>query len=585
MFVVLACFLSSIVIAQVVEDNLKSHWNDFLHYSAIGRLDLAKAYAQTIIDSDPDPIDLLGLAEKNQKGYRLLLKINADSDELRDVSAQIIQIIEQGRFDRRTDPKIITTEIKRLSSTIRGRLAAEERLKNAGEYAVPFMLEVLSDAYRKDEYANVAKAIPNIGPTAIRPLVAALGTENVAVKGEIVRALGDIGYPHALAYLKFVAEFDQSTQLRELARKSIIKIDASVLSIPAAELFFRLGISYYDHAESLGPDSEENFANIWFWDKNQERLTTESVDKEYFNELMAMRSCEWALQADENLGKAIGLWIAAFFKAESTGLPQPQYFISRHAEAMTYATTAGPEYLHQALARAIKDNDAYVALGIVEALAANAGENSLLYRVGTEQALADALSFDDTMVRYSAAIAFGSAGPTSDFIGSNLIVQNLTEAIGEKAIDLLGQEMADAYALRSINVMKQLALARNHVVDLSKARDALVQATRDNRIDLRVLAAELLAYDSDASAQQAIAKMALSAENSRGIRVSAFESLTVSAKLNGSLLTDREIDDIYSLVSNTGTQTQLQNAAAISYGALNLPSKKIKSLILDQAVN
>ena len=116
--------------------------------------------------------------------------------------------------------------------------------------------------------------------------------------------------------------------------------------------------------------------------------------------LMAMRSCEWALKADASIGKAIGLWIAAFFRAESVGEAMPDYFDAGHADAMTYATTAGPEYLHQALERALSDEDAYVALGVVEAMAMNAGEKSLLYRVGTEQPLAKALSFSDRKVRY-----------------------------------------------------------------------------------------------------------------------------------------------------------------------------------------
>ena len=42
--------------------------------------------------------------------------------------------------------------------------------------------------------------------------------------------------------------------------------------------------------------------------------------------------------------------------------------MAKPCDAMTYATTAGPEYLHQALERAIRHKEAYVALHIVEAL-------------------------------------------------------------------------------------------------------------------------------------------------------------------------------------------------------------------------
>jgi len=564
---------------QGPEDN----WNDFLHYTAIGRFDLAAGFARKLIESNPDPVVLLALSEANPNGYGILLKMRSTSEELKEVSGQILDIIEQGRFIRRTDAKIIMQEIKRLSSTIRGRLAAEQRLKNAGEYVIPYMLEALADESRKDEVANIADALGKIGRDAIRPLVSALQMDSAAVKGEIIRALGEIGYPQSLGYLKYVAENDRSEQLRGLAFETIEKIDPSAAKLPAAQLLFSLAEGYYYHTESLAPAADYDFANIWFWEQGSQSLVRQEVDKAYFNELMAMRTCEWALKADENLGKAIALWLAAFFKAESAGLAQPAYFGIGHADAMTYATTAGPEYLHQALERALNENNAYVALGVVEALAANAGEKSLLRRVGTEQPLVKALSFDDLAVRYSAAIAIGAAGPASDFMGSKLIVENLAEAVGRKGAEELGDDLADEYAIRAVEVMNKLAVARNEVVDLLQALPVLVEATKSSWAQMQNLAGEVLARLDSPDAQRAIADMALSAQNSADVRKYAFGSLAISAKLNANLLTDGQIDAIYSLISSDATDAELRSTAAAAYGALNLPSRRVKDLILDQA--
>ena len=43
------------------------------------------------------------------------------------------------------------------------------------------------------------------------------------------------------------------------------------------------------------------------------------------------------------------------------------------------------------------------------------------------------------------------------------------------------------------------------------------------------------------------------------------------------------IDGIYTLISSSDTDDDLRSAAAAAYGALNLPSRKAKDLILDQA--
>ena len=107
----------------------------------------------------------------------------------------------------------------------------------------------------------------------------------------------------------------------------------------------------------------------------------------------------------------------------------PEYFGENHANALVYATTAGPEYLHQALARAVNDRNAAVALGAVEALATTAGEKSLMYTLGPSQPLLQALTFPDRAVRYSAAIAIGNAGPRQEFVESRVAVQNLAEAL------------------------------------------------------------------------------------------------------------------------------------------------------------
>jgi len=574
--------------AQTIEDN----WNDFLHYTKIGRFDLAKGYAQAVLQSNPDAVKLLALSRANPQDFEILLRVNelAPDPELAQLSGKILDIIKQGRFINRTDPVIIAEEVRRLNSTERGWFTAVKRLQNAGEYAIPFMLDAMTDDTRKDEFAKIVEALPHIGRDAIRPLAAALQMKNVAVKAEIIRALGEIRYPQAQGYLKYIMENDSSIELRQLAQASLAKIDPAALKVPAAHLFYLLGEHYYDHTQSLTPAEDADFGNIWFWDPNSGQLVSEKVGRDYFFELMAMRACEWALKADASFGQAIGLWIAAFFKAESAGIKEmPAYFGDRHAGALVYATTAGVEYLHQALARAVKDNDAYVALGVIEALATTAGEKSLLYPVGSVQPLTAALSFDSRAVRYSAAIAIAAAGPTKSFAESKLVVRNLAQALGQGTqgnvpdADQWSQQLADTYALRAADVMLLLVQTRNAVIDLSPAQSTLISAVQDKRPEIQILSGLILAHFNSPFAQRAIAAMALSETNSLEVRKAAFESLAISAKLNGYMLVEPMVDGIYALISSDDTDPELRGTAAAAYGALNLPSQKVKDLILDQA--
>jgi len=574
-------------LGQSLEDN----WKDFVHYVKIGHAELAKGYAQAILESKADPSELMALAKGSPEDYQILVMVHEAKrePELAELIGRIIALVEKGMLARKTEAPIIAEEVRRLSSTQRGWVTAVKRLQAAGEYAIPFMLEAMADPDRKAEFPNIVRALPYIGRDGIRPLVAALQSKSVVIKGEIIKALGKIGYPQSKPYLKYVAEQDSSPELRSMAANSLVQIDPGAVRLSAAELFYELGERYYYHTESLAPQEDSNSLNIWFWDQAEQKLRSVKVDSRYFYELMAMRCCEWALRADGGFGKAIGLWVASFFKAESYGLEMPAYFGSGHADALTYATTAGVQYLHQALARAVKDKNAYVALGAVEALATTAGEKSLLYRLGSSQPLVEALSFANRAVRYSAAIAIGSAGPTEEFPESKLVVANLAQALSRGAVAtgedarLWSEQVANTYAVRAARVMLKLAESRNRVIDLSIAQPFLIAAINDERSEIQILVGRILAYLDSPDAQRAIAAMALDEGNSLEVRVAAFESLATSAKLNANMLIDQMVDGIYALIKSDQTDPELRSTAAAAFGALNLPSEKVKDLILDQA--
>jgi HEAT repeat protein len=580
-------FTVSVGFGQTLDQN----WDNYLHYLLI-RQDLAKGYAQAILQGNPDPVQLFELSEKNPQGFQLLLRVKdiAPDAELTELTGKILDVIEKGSFARSTDTAVIAEEIKRLNSTERGRLAAVQRLKNAGEYAIPLMIKALSDSDRKDEFTEIALALPQVGRDAIRPLSAALQTEDTVLKSQIVTAMGKIGYAQVLPFLKYVVEKSGSEELRSLARGYISAINPAASGASAAQLFYELAEQYYYHAQSLAPAHQRDNLNIWFWDSATGELVCEEVASNYFYELMAMRCCEWALKSDANFGSAISLWLASYFKAEAAGVSvMPEYFGAEHPDAGMYATTAGVEYLHQALARAIKDSNSYIALGLIEALATTAGEKSLLYQVGQEQPLVQALSFNNRMVKYSAAIAIASALPKEGFAQSRLVVSNLAEALVPDNIQASGadklwnEQIAENYAIRSAKAMLELAKTHNPVIDLSLALDTLVKVVNSDNPEIQILAGQILSYMANSKAQQAIVQQAMDADKDLDVRIAAFESLATSAKFNANMLTEAAIDGIYKLIQSDSEEQELRDAAAKAYGALNLPSRKVKDLILDQA--
>ena len=167
-------------------------------------------------------------------------------------------------------------------------------------------------------------------------------------------------------------------------------------------------------------------------------------------------------------------------------------------------------------------------------------------------------------------------------------MQNLADALSEDAetTEAEGQwnkQLAQSYALRAVKAMLKLAVERNTIINLADAEQALINATKGDNTQIKLLAAQVLAYLYSPAAQRAIAAMALNDESSLDIRIASFTSLASSAKINGNLLGDEQIDAIYDIVGSQQSDPTLRSAAAVAYGSLNLPSQKVKDLILDQA--
>jgi len=137
--------------------------------------------------------------------------------------------------------------------------------------------------------------------------------------------------------------------------------------------------------------------------------------------------------------------------------------------------------------------------------------------------------------------------------------------------------------LRAVDVMYNLAVTRNSVIDLTPPQKSLIGVTKGKWEVMQVQAGRVLALMTSPNAQRAIVEMGLGESNSLEVRIEAFLSLAVSAKQNANLLAPEQIDALYGLVSSDKIDVELRSSAAGAYGALNLPSDKVKELIFDQA--
>ncbi|MCH9023033.1 MAG: HEAT repeat domain-containing protein, partial [Planctomycetes bacterium] len=265
----------------------RESWDEMMHYALIGRWDLAQGYGQALLQSDPDPVLVLDLAQSEHyaESYKILELIQSNTP-LKSIAEGVLKLVEEGRFRQRTDVVRIADEVKRLSGTTRGRMLAVKRLKDSGEWSIPVMIQALRDPDRSDEYTYIRWALPQIGKAAVAPLVVVLQkSSDLNIRLIVLEALGKIGYKSTLPHIQQIIESDQaSDELKSASVNTMKIISPRSPSMTAARRFENLAEAYYNHVTSLKVAANQSFGTVWFWNDSQ-GLSWEDVPRDAFDEL------------------------------------------------------------------------------------------------------------------------------------------------------------------------------------------------------------------------------------------------------------------------------------------------------------
>ncbi len=479
-------------------------YTHFLHSIKVGKFERANHFAAALLaHPEAKPVKLLELSEQDPESLRIITII-LSNQAVGENARKVLDRINEGRKIRRRDPDRIKADILALGGEPQQVMNATQRLQWSGEYAVQWMIAALKDDSLKSLHPRIVKTLPKIGLGAVTPLAMALRTENQVIKLIAIEALGKLGYPHALPYLKEVVEDEKAGENLRIAAKgamSRIAPAGSQVEVPAAILFYTLANQYYANEGSLRADPREDEANVWYWRDGW--VKSERVPRQIFDEIMAMRCCEEALLHQPDHDGSLALWLAANFRrevqlgVEDVASEQPDKVLAAdvtrpkdYPRAIYFARSAGPHFNHMVLSRALDDKDSGVALGAIRALAETAGESSLIGKEDVKQPLVVALDYRDAVVRVQAALALGRALPKTKFAGSQEVIPVLSQALG-----LTGQKYAlvvepDAKALNK--VMALLRASNCQAVGESSFGKALDRAEKElPTLDVVFLASDI----------------------------------------------------------------------------------------------
>ncbi|MFG0274022.1 MAG: hypothetical protein ACF8QF_03085 [Phycisphaerales bacterium] len=403
--------------------------SDFNHYVLIRNDDLALANARALLERGMEPVEFVALiedsgreAERFEDAIRRAMVVPA----LEGVSGDLFKMFEQGKLDRARDPNQIAQNIQFLIQNPRARLLAAERLRAAGEYAVPQLLQVLVARSNPALETEVQRILISMGADAVAPLSAALLDVDPITQERLARALGYIGSRASLPYLASLRDNAGSEAAATSAREAILRIATADDDInDVASLYLALAEAYYAEQTSLTRFPREEHQLLWSFDPGVGLFPT-AIRTPVFHETRAMALAETTLALDPTMEDAAALWIASNFSREidsPAGYTSPAY--DRARDAKYYAVASGARISQMVLARALEDSDTPLARRTLEALRLTAGGSS----IAEAGPLTDALVYPDRRVQYEAALALASARPATPFPGAERVVPLLASAV------------------------------------------------------------------------------------------------------------------------------------------------------------
>jgi len=406
---------------------------DFTHNTLIDNPALAAQWADALLAKGISPEDFVKLVEGSRGGPSKFERAIIQGLRYRDLESsagRLQRLFEDGKRAVVRNPEAIAKSISDLTGTQRARSYARERIKAAGEYALPQLLRALIQRENGVLQAEVRTLLIDMGRQSVVPLTTALAELDPVSQETVINVLRDIPYSMSVPFIYDARSGTQSQAVRTAAEDAIRKITGAVNDdAPLSARYEALGNEYY--TESLSLTSFPGEPNQLWWTYNPGAgLLFEPIDTTVFHEAMAMRHAERALTLDSGNAQAISLWLASNFSREIDGpadYTNPAYGAGRR-EAMYYAVAAGNAPSQRVLGRALDTNDTPLARKAISAIEKTAG-GAALWSGTDRRSLLEAIRYPSRRVQYEASIALGAAGPRESFEGSDRVVPLLGSAI------------------------------------------------------------------------------------------------------------------------------------------------------------
>lgn len=413
----------------------------------LARFDIAGGYLRQFNAGNPSDALLQTLRDKHGTAtFVRLTRIPA----LRNDALPLLDRLNAASRKQAEDPAYIDGLMDRLNGTPLDRELAVRELRNAGERAVPQILQRLATTKSDSERDQLILALTRMGQPVVPAVTAAIDSSNAVVRDGCIKVVELLEAESAVPKLWPLAvgpNIEAGT--RDGARKAIARIrfgdrsrvDRLSDSLAVEELRRRVVqlLSSVTTApdEAAAPGVEDSLT-VWTWNNDEQTLTSRDVTRNEYVMSQATRSATDMFQIDPERAQIQTLYLLTMLATEVQRVGWDEVLTAETSLPMQMAVASGVETLQSVLEQAMAMGRTDAVWAALQGLSALASPELVRGQGGQSSPVFKALNFPDPRVQFAAAVALLRSDPSLKF------------PQGSRVVEVLRRSLRDSDAARAV---------------------------------------------------------------------------------------------------------------------------------------
>jgi hypothetical protein len=386
-----------------------------------GQTAKAIPYLDRFVQSNPDDATLIELRDRYGAGSFLRL---ADDPSTRKYAEPLADKLAAAQRRFATQPERLARYVAALTGTPEERDHAVARLREAGPYAVPALVQALDrPGITPEERSLLVDGLGRLDRSAVPALIATLDCPDARVAADAATALGRIGDARAVPFLTYpAAAADSPAPVREAAQAAIGRLTGRSFAFQPhapAQVLTEAAWSFHRHQVDFPGDP----VLVWSWDKGHKVPAPRQVRRSEAEELFGKRLAGEAMKL-QPLDRDARVVLASLSLEKAIERVGFTNFPAGDQAAFLAAKAAGPAVLEDVLRTAVADGKTELAAAAATALG-QITDRAALSGVGRPHPLVDAVVSPGARLQFAAAKALVEMAPRQPFAGSSRVVPTL----------------------------------------------------------------------------------------------------------------------------------------------------------------